>query len=295
MGDIWSNVGGSLPSTSQDWLYQVDGQIHGPVPKERIVQKLLSGDIDAKTMVAKEGGQFHPISQVATFAPHLEELGSKLDKQASKAKRNAIIVVVLILLAAGGGIGFYFKGEADLKAAKLAQDHEDEKARFAAAAKKNKELLAGDNVELVALVSFDESAMEVGGKAKPTRIPPRSGSRGGSDRSPRTPSKDTGPPPMVQECQRPPGEILGVLRNHLRNINTCVQDEKSRNPADLPPTLKLSFVAKPDGKVGDFEILDRHFKTGPMRNCMLKTFKLVKFNPTGGTNCPVTIPIKISG
>ncbi len=289
MGDIWSNVGASLPSTSQDWLYQLDGQIHGPVPKEKIVQKLLAGDLDAKTLIAREGGEFHSLSQVAAFAPHLEELGDKLDEAASKSKRNAIIVVILVLLGAGGGLGFYLKTAADAKGEQLVAEHAAAQAKLDEEAKQRKALLDNDNVELVALVSFDESAMKVGGTA-PVRTrrpkgPKGTGPKGGRDVE----------PPMMSSCQRSTGEILNVLKKHLRNINTCVQAEKSRDPGNLPATLKLSFVAKPDGKVGDFNILDRHYKTGPMRNCMIKTFRMVKYPPTGGSNCPVTIPIKIGG
>ena len=91
--------------------------------------------------------------------------------------------------------------------------------------------------ELVALVTFDEAAMKVGGSEKKAG-PPRPKLPGG---------KPEAEPPMVQSCARGQGEIFGVLGKHLGKINVCVQDEKSRDAANLPNSITLSFVVKPDG------------------------------------------------
>lgn len=288
MADLWSNVGAELAPTGNDWLYQKDGQVHGPISTEAVAERLLSGAISVKTKVAKEGGEFHPISQIAAFAPHLEELGKKMAKSGASKVRRAILGIVLLLGAAGAGGGYYFKMERD----KQNQNRAENAAKAAADLKKqkeeNKKILSGD-VELVALVEFDTAAMTVA-RAKPKRPP-----KGKGKQPPSGGKEPAGEAEFMSQCKRSNAEIIGVLTKHLRMINFCVEDEKKRNAAGLPSMLKLSFVAKPTGSVGDFAILDRHYRTGPMRNCMVKAFRAIRFPPTSGTNCPVTIPIKIGG
>jgi len=287
MADLWSNVGSSLPPPGDDWLYQKGGQVHGPLPKEQIVRKLISGELDPKTKVAREGGEFHPVSQIAAFSPHLEEVRSALNKKGAAKVRKGLFFVFVLMAAAGGAGFYYFKMEAEAKGKRDAILAEEQAAKRAEEAKLRKELLNKD-VELVALVSFDEKAMTVG-KDKPAKKP---SSRPSGGKKPQEEKE----PEFVDQCKRGPAEIFGVLRKNLAKINFCVEDEKGRDKTgSLPAELKLSFVATPGGSVSDFEILDRHYKTGPMRNCMLKAFRLIKFNSTTGTNCPVTIPIKIGG
>lgn len=290
MADIWSNVGGDFVPQGEDWLYQKGSQVHGPVPKETLVNKLMTGELDAKTMVAKEGGEFYPISQIAAFAPHLEEVKKVIQRQTAKKIRRVAALIVLLVAAVGAGVGYYFKLEADKKAREQASLLAAEEERLRQQAEERRKIIAGE-VELVALVSFDESKMKVGGgETKPSTR--RTTPKGGRDKG----AEDAGPPEMVSKCERSQGEIFGVLRSNLAKINFCVEDEKKRDQGNLlPPTLNLSFVARPDGKVSDFEILDRHYRTGPMRNCMLKAFRLISFPPAKGTNCPVQIPIKIGG
>src|SRR5688572_22212563 len=98
MADWLSNVGGSLATKSDDWLYQKGSQVYGPVTKEAIVTKLISGDLDANTMVAKEGSDaYYPISQVAAFAPALEDVKKALkQKGARKIRRTALLVFLMV-------------------------------------------------------------------------------------------------------------------------------------------------------------------------------------------------------
>ena len=287
MADLWSNVGAELAPTGNDWLYQKDGQIHGPVSTETVGQRLLSGAITVKTKVAKEGGEFHPINQIAAFAPHLEELKKKMAKSGASKVRRAIFGVVVLLGAAGAGGGYYFKMEADKQKKIRADQAAQEKTLLAKKEEERKKILSED-VEVIALVSFDTTAMEVARTSKPKR-PSKGKKPAPGEKEP------AGEPEFMSQCQRSNSEIIGVLGKHLRVINFCVEDEKKRDASGLPPMLKLSFVAKPTGSVGDFAILDRHYRTGPMRNCMVKAFRAIRFPPKGGSNCPVTIPIKIGG
>ena len=94
-------------------------------------------------------------------------------------------------------------------------------------------------------------------------------------------------------CARDNNEILSALAKNLRKMNVCVEDQRRRVPDLLPPVLKLSFVVQPVGKVTDFSILDRNHRSGPLKNCMAKVFRQLRYQPTSGEPCPVQIPIKI--
>jgi hypothetical protein len=75
----------------------------------------------------------------------------------------------------------------------------------------------------------------------------------------------------------------------------CVEDEKKRDTQGLlPPTLVLDFVVRAsNGTVSDFFIDNRHYRAGPLNNCFVKVFRTIRFRSSGGSNCPVRLPIKI--
>ncbi|MEZ4270757.1 MAG: hypothetical protein R3C68_04795 [Myxococcota bacterium] len=287
MSDLWNNVGGDLTAYGDEWLYRKGREVHGPVPIEVIAEKLANGVLDLKTEVAREGGEFHPIGQIKAFAPHIERAGKAIKKRSAKATRRAIFIVFLMFGAIASAGGYYFKVRTEenarlRKAESMALDAQ----RKAEAAKLNAFLKEKDNIDLVEIVSFDVNAMKVGNTTE-RKAKSRRKTRG---------KKDNEPPPMVSSCQRSQQEIFGVLGKNIRKINVCVQDEKQRDTQGLmPSTISLEFIVKPDGNTTEFEVGHRHYRTGPMRNCLLKVFRLMRFPSAGGSNCPVSIPIKIGG
>ena len=99
---------------------------------------------------------------------------------------------------------------------------------------------------------------------------------------------------IASTCQRDNQDIIKTLSRHLRKINVCVQDERKRSGDKLPDALELDFIVKPSGRVVEFAIDHRHYRRGPMKNCMTKVFRTVRYPRSGGTACPVSIPIKVS-
>src|SRR5262245_5308873 len=98
MSNIWSNVGGAdLPTRGEEWLYRQGPEIRGPVPKQVIVDKLVKGELTIKSMVAREGGDFHPLAEIAAFSQHLEDVKSALKKRAASKARRVILLALLIL------------------------------------------------------------------------------------------------------------------------------------------------------------------------------------------------------
>ncbi|MEK7703600.1 MAG: hypothetical protein AAB426_01465, partial [Myxococcota bacterium] len=246
-----------------------------------LLDKLMRGEVDIATVVAREGGDFHPIVRVAAFAPHLTEAKKRAAQRAASKTRRVLMLVTLVVLAGVGGGGYVFWRDYQRQAAKREAEVAAEERALAV---KREHYKALPQMGLVALVSLGtQDDVKIRGE-RPRRR------RGGEE--PSGPSDEE----VVSQCKLSQQQIFGTLGKHLAKINVCVQDEKQRDTQGLlPPQLALDFVVKPDGKVVDFQIDDRHYRTGPMNNCMIKAFKTISFPTTTGANCPVTIPIKIGG
>lgn len=292
MTDIWSGLSISATSTASggEWLYRVGHEVRGPVAFESVVSKLLAGELTPKTQVAREGGEWHPIAQVAAFEPHVLIYQKQAGKKARRVARIIALVLGVIVLVAAGIAGYWLWLENQHKAvlaevARMRSETDLERQR--------RILESGSKMGLVALVSLGtESDVKI--KGTPTKKP---GSKSHKGTINGKPGEAGAPdePEMVMSCKLSQNDIFGTLKKHLAKINVCVEDEKGRDAANLPSQLELEFVVKPTGKVTDFHINDRHYRTGPMNNCMIKAFNTISFPETDGTNCPVTIPIKIGG
>ncbi|MBC7794905.1 MAG: DUF4339 domain-containing protein [Clostridia bacterium] len=289
MSDIWSGVSSAIPQNDGEWLYRIGEEVRGPVPFESVVSKLLSGELTPKTMVAREGGEWHPIAQVAAFEPHVAIYQENVTKKSSQiAKRIAMVLGVIVLIAAGIA-GTWLMGENDHKAvlaevARLRSETELDRQRHA--------FETMPRMGLVALVTIDQEAIKIKKKTSSSSGSKRLKS-GGKSGVPGSSDSSGDEDDMVMSCKLSQNDIFSTLKKHLAKINVCVEDEKTRDAVNLPGQLELEFVVKPTGTVTDFHVNDRHYRTGPMNNCMIKAFNTIKFSESDGTNCPVTIPIKI--
>lgn len=285
MSDIWSGIGVDIAPREGEWLYRAHGEMHGPIPKKALIERLLRGHLDLDTPVAKEGGEFHPIGRVAAFAPHLKEAKKQEAKRVAKKRfRLGLLIMVPVLGAASVGGFFVWEHIEAAKKQRLAK----QKAMQKDLEKRRKSFAKQDKMGLVALVALP-SAKEVKIRSTPVKRPK-------APKRPGRPATKEEPVEAISSCERSQQEILGTLARHLGKINVCVEDEKSRDKQGLlPPSLGLSFVVKPSGKIVEFGIADRHYRTGPMKNCMTKAFSRIRYPAAGGSNCPIDIPIRIGG
>lgn len=286
MADIWSGIGAEIATTEGEWLYRMGQEIRGPLPETALANKIATGQVPLSILVAREGGDFHPVTRVATFAEPVKIAQRQIAKKRARTVGLVVGVSLVVLLAGGGAAGYVIWKEAEEKRLQALRDAEAEAAALEAERAQLEAKTKGP--ELVALVSFGtEDEVEIKQNNKRPKRPkkPRPGPGGKT------------PPPEPEEsfgsCQRSQGEILSVLQRHLATINVCVEDERSRDAAALPSQLKLDFVVQTGGSITDFRILDRHYRTGPMNNCMIKVFRRIKYPSVGGSNCPITIPINI--
>ncbi|MEO1171574.1 MAG: AgmX/PglI C-terminal domain-containing protein, partial [Myxococcota bacterium] len=282
-----SGIGAEVTTTEGEWLYRLGQEVRGPLSEALISNKIANGEIPLTAQVAREGGEFHGVARVATFADAVRTA----QKAIAKRRKQRLILLVgfgTVVLGAGiAGVSYVVLQEAEAK--RLENQREAEARAAAMAAERASIEKSTKGPELLALVSLGtEEEVEIRKSPKKPK-----GRRPKGPKDPRIP--DNAPEESFSSCQRSQSAILGVLQKHVARINVCVEDEKSRDAAALPATLKLDFVVQAAGSVTDFRILDRHYRTGPMNNCMIKVFRRVKYPSVSGSNCPVTIPIKIRG
>ena len=284
MPDIWSGIGTEISQGHEgEWLYKVAGATRGPLPMQAVAQKLVKGELGLETLVAREGGDFHPISRVAAFAPHITEAKKQAHKRAmARTRRLILMLTVPALLVAAGAVWFI---RADLGRKRVAEERARKAAQEAIAEKRRKAESLPD-MGLVALVSLgNEDSVKIRQSAAPKRATAARHEKAAAQAEPEE---------LVQQCKLSQADILGTLKRHLALINVCVEDERSRDTQGLlPPTLELDFIVQTSGKVTEFALTDRHYRTGPLKNCLTKAFNAISFPATNGANCPVTIPIKI--
>lgn len=287
MADIWSGIGAEVTTTEGEWLYRLGQEVRGPLSEAVISNKIANGEIPLTALVAREGGEFHVVTRVATFESAVRTAQKAI---ARKRKHRLILFIGLGTVILGlGATGVTYTVLQEAEARRLESQREQEALAAQMAAERASIENATKGPELLALVSLGtEDEVEI---RKSPKRPKNRRPKGPKD--PRLP--DNAPEESFSSCQRNTAAILGVLQKHVARINVCVEDEKGRNAAALPATLKLDFVVQATGSVTDFRILDRHYRTGPMNNCMIKVFRRVKYPSVGGSNCPVTIPIKIRG
>ena len=287
MPDIWSGIGTEIAQSGHgEWLYKVGGQIRGPLPMQALAQKLVRGEIGLDTQVAREGGDFHPVARVAAFAQHVTEAKKQASKRHAARTRKIVLAstvpAVLVIAVAGWFI------VSELGRRKADADHA-RKAAEEAILLQRKKAEALPDMGLVALVSLGN---EDSVKIHQTPPPPKKTTPTPGKKTPAAARVDT--EEMVQTCKLSQGDILVTLKRSLALINVCVEDERSRDTQNLlPSTLELDFVVQTSGRVTDFALTDRHYRKGPLANCLTKAFNAIQFPPSGGANCPVTIPIKI--
>jgi len=101
-------------------------------------------------------------------------------------------------------------------------------------------------------------------------------------------------PTMVASCERSQKSIINGIRKHFKRINTCIANEQKRSGKNsLGSTLVVAFVVRPTGSVLEFEIQDRVVAQTGLKNCLTRVFRGMRFPRVGGTNCPITLPIKL--
>ena len=270
--------------TKSDWLYRYGGHVYGPVEEARLIELIMGGAVPGELEVARDGEEFHPASRVlrfqATVAKATDLHGGK---EAGRYRTMGRVVLLLGTCCVLGSLGAVF-----LATDALLAQHDaalvDARGRLEKAGKVQ-EL---PRLALTAIPAKAASAAKRGEGARASgekRLPRR--------RPVKTPDAEAEDDSMVATCERSNDEIRKVVERHVGKINTCIVEGRERGDGEpLEGVLTVGFVVRPTGSLVEFELRSSEY-SHPMLNCLTRVFTRIRFARTGGTNCPVSLPITI--
>lgn len=296
---LFGNFGGiNSFNTSQNdsgetdsWLVKQNGMLLGPMSTAVVNSKMLSGEIDTKSLIAAEGDEdFNPIRQLAVFTDTVVKAEQLAVERAAKKRRNNILATVFALVALTGGAGYVAK---TMQLGPFAPPPPVEQ-------KKQLSLDDIPTIKLVALADIEKAAESITVKEEPK-----------AEKSTKAVAKKTSKPKtksgtsqkasaddddeVVAGCQLDTKLIIGVVQRSAGKWVSCIQNLAQTEPNMVPDKLVLSFTVTPAGKLTNFDVGNRELKKHPVRNCLFKQFSGMSFPKSNGTNCNVdnwTIPLK---
>ena len=274
----------SVQGDSPRWLYRHGSQIYGPVPEDRLIQDVVLGNIPCDIEVAKVGAEFFPIAKVSAFKECLVQAALhktiRVESRYKAVGRLAILGALAFLAWSGLALQHAIVVEEDKHLGAV----EDAKAQIAT------RIASIQALKPVRLTPFPTRPAAAKVKAEASnKGAGRSKAKNVRKRYPK--SRDQ---MMVASCERSQKSIINGVKRHLSRINACIANEQNRSgKGSLGSTLVVAFVVRPVGSVVEFEIQDRVVAKTGLRNCLTRVFRGMRFPRVGGTNCPVTLPIKL--
>jgi hypothetical protein len=269
--------------TKSGWLYRYGGHVYGPVEESRLIELIMAGAVPGELEVARDGEEFHPASRVLRFqATVAKARGLHAGKETGPYRKMRSAVLLLGVCCVLGSLGAVFV-ETNAVLAEHGTAVEDARG-ILEKAEKVQDL---PRLALTALPAKVPAVAKRGGgdrpgvKRRPTRLPVR--------------SADAEDDSMVATCERSDDEIIKTVERYLGKINTCILDGRERGESgSLDGALTVAFVVRPTGSLVEFEV-EGSEHSNRMVNCLSRVFTRIKFARTGGTNCPVSLPITIGG
>lgn len=86
-------------------------------------------------------------------------------------------------------------------------------------------------------------------------------------------------------------DVQNVIRANSGRINTCY---RSQNSGKLSGTMRVKFMIKPNGSIGNAEILTGSFAGTDVGSCVQKAVKGMRFPSTSASaDVPITYPFKL--
>jgi hypothetical protein len=283
-GLISEETTGKARTLQSDWVYQLNGQVFGPVKPRDLLELLYAGAINKDTPIALDGQEFMALHRYGVFRVHLPKVArhqadlaeaKASEERAAKARLSRRIqwTVLAAIVAAGAGYGLYRYIWASKEAAAALEREAKEK-------KLNDEidaLMASVTIEppLIPLVDEKADAREAGSKRKRfARF--TSGSHGSSS---------------ATELSRQ--EIMSGIASAFPHFKRCIVEQIQRDADSVPEQIVLAFTINNEGEVRDFNLPDRSLRGSQLGSCMGRHLSQVRFRKYKGEVQNVEYPITI--
>jgi hypothetical protein len=288
-------VGPNDPS----WLFRQGELILGPVPAAKIVEKIYSHELDAKSEVQAMGsGRFLRLAEVDVFKVHLAKADAKkrvdqvarvTEASASKRRNLAIGITAGVLLAIGLGVvvvGNYLAVHTP--------------------GKSSEEMAYGDLISVEAPTisrakrsGNDEELVDypgLGGAKKPTPVAantrPDKPDRpiGTAPNKPKLNNESTEDSDGLQMAKFDQSTINTVVKAHQRSLFPCLAQI---NKPGVMQKIPIEFVIGNNGRVTKVWVDHPDYKAGALPECLLKELQKWPFKNYDGEQANVSLSFNI--
>jgi hypothetical protein len=259
-----------------EWTFLKARQAFGPVSGEKLRQLVREGEIGAETLVAPDGGDYRPLGEVTDFLVDLRkaEARQRVEREVTASRRLARRRRILgwsaaAALVAGGaaGAGWLAVFRPWERRSALLDDFGN-----------------GVSVSIPARVGAGRPrtggagevevppAAEAAERAQRRREPERSAPAAAS-----APAAGDG----LVEARWDRGDIEAVVGREQRALAPCLRQEASRSP-DFAGEIPIEFAVGNEGRVEALWIEEPRFRSGPLRDCILRALQRWRFRPFPG-------------
>lgn len=275
------------------WLFRQGELILGPVPAPKIIEKIYSHELDAKSEVQAMGsGRFQRLAEIDVFRVHLAKADAKkrvdhvaaTTEAASKKRRNVAIGItagVLLTIAIGVSVaGQYLAVHTP--------------------GKSSDELAYGDLISVEAPTisrakrsGNDEELVDYPGLGNVRKPLPTLAVRDKPDRP-------VGPKPKLN-AEKDDAEGLQVAKFDQTTINSIVKANQRTlfpclsqiNKPGVMQKIPIEFVIGNNGRVSKVWVDNPDYRTGTLPECLLKELQKWPFKNYDGEQATVSLSFNI--
>jgi hypothetical protein len=282
----------TVAPAARQWLFKAQRQVFGPIPEPRLVALIESGEVGPATEVAGDDGRWTALRDVPRFLVHLRraEARARVESEATAVRRvarrrtvvrGAAIAAACALLVAVVGIGAFWFVARRVRTSALLAD-------FGAGISIS-EVTVGAGAERSA---SDEIAV-------PDAPAATQGSASGS--APRAKRLATARPPAPRGtaeggglvlAQYDPRQIQEAVARQRASLAPCLREEAERSP-EFAGDIPIEFAVGNDGRVAQLWVDEPRFKSGPLRDCLLRKLAAWTFEPFPGQRPVVSLAFTI--
>jgi hypothetical protein len=277
------------------WLFRQGELILGPVPAPKIIEKIYSHELDAKSEVQAMGsGRFQRLADIDVFKVHLAKADAKkrvdhvarTTEAASKRKRNIAIgitagvltAVGITVVATGSYLAVHTPGVAG-------DDLITVDAPTITRAKKT-----ATDEELV-----DYPGLGNGTKKPPTTVALKDKPENNNPSIPRTPKQpklndEKDDADGLQMAKFDQGTINTVVKAHQRTLFPCLAQI---NKPGVMQKIPIEFVIGNNGHVNKVWVDHPDYKSGALPECLLKELQKWPFKNYEGEQATVSLSFNI--
>lgn len=285
--DLLEESTDSVRRLDSDWLYQVHGQVFGPVKPKELLEMLYRGEITADSPVASEDGEFRPLRHFAVLRSHLpkveahrrEHAEAKAQEQSEakvRLKKRLGWASVALVLALLGSFGI----AQWVRSSRAAQAEADKVAKEDELKQQLEDLLASVSIEPPLIGVLDEE-----------EDPKQTSKRSRRRRKSRAVARFSGGPAGTGDLSRQ--EIMQGVGKAFDGFKRCIVQQLQRDKDTVPEQLVLTFSVNNEGRAQNVSLKDRFLRRSPLKDCMAGQLSAVRWRAYKGEVQNIEYPITI--